>query len=123
MKLPNGIVIKIIALILIILVVLAFAWYGFLYICNKKNEATEKQISNLISLLEDYYYHNKNYPDNIEIISEGNNISSTKVLLFFSTPTIRYQMSRDGFKIYYREAPFGPFYGYDSTKKEWYSEE
>ena len=119
----KGIVIKIIIILFVLVLLSAMTWYLLIYICNKKNELTEKHISSLITLLEDYYHENEKYPENIKVISEYNNIIQTKVLLFFSGPKIKYQLISGGFKIYYHEAPFGPFYGYDSTEKEWYSEE
>ncbi len=107
----------------IIILFLLLAWCLVMYVCSKKNDLAEKQISKLIPLIEDFYLENERYPEQIDEIKLFNSIKKEKVIYLFPATTLEYRVMPNGFRLYYYEAPLGPFHGYDNSFKDWYNEE
>lgn len=120
---PSMMIKTLIALFVLVLLIIIITRFSILFICNKKNKLAEKQISNLIPVVEKFYILNGKYPNKIEELKHLKRENNNTIFLIFSIPPIKYQATSDGFQIYYYQSPLGPFYGYDSRIKSWYNEE
>jgi len=106
----------------VILILIGGIWLSAEFVFRKKNETAERRIIEIASLLDKYYQKNGHYPQNLNALPHYNK-NKAKLFGILTIPEIRYKKKSKGYQLFYYEAPFGPFYGYDSVKKEWYYEE
>lgn len=115
---------KKISLIIIVLLISSITcWLSAFYFFNEKNSFTEKQVKELIPLIEKFEIHHGKYPPRIEEISDYSEIMQKKFLFFFHSSELSYTLNPNGYRIYFYGTPLGPFTVYNSQGNEWSSEE
>jgi len=81
----------------------------------------EDMIRQAIRIVNDYQLSTGHYPNTLEDLPNFQEIQQ-KILVIFPTPEINYDLINGNYRIYYHKFPLGPFYGYDSKTKSWYTE-
>lgn len=97
--------------------------YGALWLYKREHDNMgEQAIHRMIPLLEEYRLRKGSYPERIELPRPGDQAGTT-IPRFLLSPELHYDIVKGGYRLRFHQFPLGPFNGYDSRSREWFSEE